>query len=283
MESRSQQFFRKGNYPYRYGLDVLKLPEIRPSTRLGLVVRRTQHSALKPSNLIKLILEPLQRLAAIPSIKEYWCLPEMNLHDAGVEDDVQLLRSMIAGDEQGFVDLYRKYQGPVFRFALQICGIRHVAEEVTQDTFLSLIRTPRNYQSDRGPLMLYLFGIARRLAWKNARRDRVYEALDIYRDLPITLPDFAADFARQDQAKRLRQAILSLPRKFREVIVLCSLQELSYEDTAVVVGCSIGTVRSRMHRARQLLLRKLVGSGSVGAAAGSDSLLKYGRGLDFDL
>jgi RNA polymerase sigma-70 factor, ECF subfamily len=232
---------------------------------------------------MRLILEPLRLLAAIPNVKEDWCLPEMDLHEPGVEDDCQLLRSMVAGEEQGFVALYRKYQGPVFRFALQICGMRHVAEEVTQDTFLSLIRAPHNYQSDRGPLLLYLFGIARRLVWKSARRDRLYVALDSDQDLPVALPDFADDFARKDETKRLRNAILSLPRKYREVIVLCSLQELSYEEAAVVAGCSIGTVRSRMHRARQLLLRKLVEGGSVGADARSDSLLNYARGLDYDL
>ena len=232
---------------------------------------------------MRLILEPLRLLAAIPSVKEQWCLPEMELHDPGVEDDRQFLRSMMAGEEQGFVDLYQKYQGPVFRFALQISGMRHVAEEVTQDTFLSLIRAPRNYRSDRGPLLLYLFGIARRLAWKSARRDRLYAALGSDHDLPAALPDFADDFARKDEATRLRNAILSLPRKYREVIVLCSLQELSYEQAAVVVGCSIGTVRSRVHRGRQLLLRKLVDGRSVAADARGDSVLKYRRGLDYDL
>jgi RNA polymerase sigma-70 factor, ECF subfamily len=207
----------------------------------------------------------------------------MELNDAGLEDDRQFLQLIMAGEEQGFVALYRKYQGPVYRFALQVCGMRHIAEEVTQETFLSLIRTPRNYKSDRGPLLLYLFGIARRLVWKSARRDKVYEALDSDRDLPITLPDFAADFARQDQAKRLRQAILSLPRKYREVIVLCSLQELSYEEAAVVVGSSIGTVRSRMHRAKQLLLRKVREGGMVGAAAKEGSLLRCEQGVDYDV
>jgi RNA polymerase sigma-70 factor (ECF subfamily) len=234
-------------------------------------------------DVTSLILEPLRLSRAIPNIKEHWCLPEMDLNDAGLEDDGQLLQIMLAGEERGFVALYRKYQGSVYRFALQICGIRHIAEEVTQETFLSLIRVPRNYRGERGPLLLYLFGIARRLAWKNARRDRIYEALDDDWDLPGSVPDFADDFARKDQAKRLRQAIWSLPRKYREVIVLCSLQELSYEEAAVVVGSSIGTVRSRMHRAKQLLLRKLRERGSVGAAARSDSFLGCGQGLDYDV
>jgi len=232
---------------------------------------------------MRLILEPLRLAGAIPNVKQQWCLPELDLNDAQHEDDTRLLHLMIGGEERGFVDLYRKYQGPVYRFALQICGIRHIAEEVTQETFLSLIRTPRNYHADRGPLLLYLFGIARRLVWKNARRDRIYEALDNERDLPVSSPEFADDFARKDQAKRVRFAILSLPRKYREVIVLCSLQELSYEEAARVVGSSIGTIRSRMHRAKQLLLRKLREAGSVGAATNSDFFLSCPRGLDYDL
>jgi RNA polymerase sigma-70 factor, ECF subfamily len=231
---------------------------------------------------MRLILEPLRLPLAISNVKRHWCLPEMDLNDADLEDDTRLLRLMVAGEERGFVDLYRKYQGPVYRFALQICGIRHIAEEVTQETFLSLIRAPRNYHADRGPLLLYLFGIARRLAWKSARRDRVYEGLNNDRDLPVSLPEFADDFARRDEAKRVRHAILSLPRKYREVIVLCSLQELSYEEAARVVGSSIGTVRSRMHRAKQLLLRKLRETGSMGAA-NSDFFLSCPRGLDYDL
>ena len=234
------------------------------------------------SILAHLILEPPWLYGAIPNVKEHWCLPEIDANNAGLEDS-RLLQLMMAGEEQGFVPLYRKYQGPVYRFALQICGIRHIAEEVTQETFLALIRAPRNYHADRGPLLLYLFGIARRLVWKNARRERRYEAIENDQNLPVALPDFADDFAQKDAARRLRQAILSLPRKYREVIVLCSFQELSYEEAAAVVGSSIGTVRSRMHRAKQLLLRKLRDCSSAGAAATSDSFLGYGRGLDYDL
>ena len=211
---------------------------------------------------MRLILEPLPLTSAIPNVKQHWCLPEMDLNDADLEDDTRLLRLMMEGEERGFVDLYRKYQGPVYRFALRICGIRHIAEEVTQETFLSLIRAPRNYHADRGPLLLYLFGIARRL---------------------VSLPEFADDFARKDEAKRLRHAISSLPRKYREVIILCSLQELSYEEAAAVVGSSIGTVRSRMHRAKQLLLRKMRETGSVGAVENSDFFLSSPRGLDYDV
>jgi RNA polymerase sigma-70 factor (ECF subfamily) len=204
-------------------------------------------------------------------------LAGMDDHEAGLEDDGKLLELLIAGEERGFVTLYRKYQAPVYRFSLQASGSRHVAEEVTQEVFLALIRRPHKYQSERGPLLLYLLGIARNLVWKSTSKDRLFAALDEDRELPaLSLPDLANDLARREQATRVRRAILALPRKYREVIVLCSFQELSYEEAATVVGSSIGTVRSRMHRAKQLLLRKLKEGGLAQAAPEGSSVWRYG-------
>lgn len=185
-------------------------------------------------------------------------MPENDLNDADLEDDDKLLQLMIAGEERGFVALYRKYQSRVYRFSLQISGVRQVAEEVTQETFLALIRAPHKYRSDRGTVPLYLFGIARNLVWKSARRERFFGAIDGDQEVPETcLQDLAGELVRKERATWVRYAVLSLPRKYREVIVLCVLQELSYEQAATVIGSSIGTIRSRMHRAKQLLLRKL--------------------------
>jgi RNA polymerase sigma-70 factor (ECF subfamily) len=186
----------------------------------------------------------------------------MDVNETVFEDDRELLQLMSAGEERGFVALYRKYKIPVYRFSLQISGAQHVAEEVTQETFLVLIRTPHKYRSERGPLLLYLFGIARNLAWKSARRESRFDAIDDEQELPETrVQDLASYLAQKEQAIRVRRAVLRLPPKYREVIVLCALQELSYEETAAVIGSSIGTVRSRMHRAKQLLLRKLTEGG----------------------
>jgi RNA polymerase sigma-70 factor, ECF subfamily len=222
------------------------------------------------------LLEPFQQARAIPSIKDFWCWPEMDISDLELEDDGKLLRLMIAGEEHGFVSLYRKYQARVYRFSLHISGVPQIAEEVTQETFLALMRAPQKYHPDRSPLMLYLFGIARNLAWKSARKSRLFSAIDDSPELVVHVPDFVNDMARRDQVTRVRQAVLSLPRKYREVIVLCSLQELSYEEAAKVVGSSVGTVRSRMHRAKQLLLRKLNADGLAQGDARRSSVLRYG-------
>jgi RNA polymerase sigma-70 factor (ECF subfamily) len=231
-------------------------------------------TADEPSGVI---LEPFRPAEAISNIKELWCLPEMDVNESGAADDAKLLELMMAGEERGFVSLYRKYQSPVYRFSLQISGVPHVAEEVAQETFLALMRAPHKYQIERGPLVLYLFGIARNLAWKGARRDRLFAVFDEDRELSVvTVPDLAGDLARKEQVARVRRTVLCLPRKYREVLVLCSLQELSYEEAATVVGCSVGTVRSRMHRAKQLLLRKLKEGGLGEAAPRSSSVLGYG-------
>jgi RNA polymerase sigma-70 factor (ECF subfamily) len=221
-------------------------------------------------------LEPFRLVRAIPSIKDLWCLPEMEVYDLELESDGKLLQLMITGEERGFVSLYRKYQARVYRFSLQISGIPHIAEEVTQETFLALIGAPHKYHAERGPLVLYLFGIARNLVWKSRRRSGLFSALDDDQDLSVHGPDLVDDMARREQVLRVRQAVLTLPRKYREVIVLCSLQELSYEEAATVVGFSVGTVRSRMHRAKQLLLRKLNAGGLGQEDARRRSVLRYG-------
>lgn len=180
-------------------------------------------------HLSDVILEPIQSAAAIPNVRERWCLPTMEVNETNVDDDRQLLQMMMAGDESAFVALYRKYQALVYRFSLHTGGLRHIAEEATQETFLALMRAPQQYRSERGPLPLYLLGIARRLVWKSAKRDRLYAPLDEGQELTGLLPDPVNDLARIQQVQRVRHAVLSLPPKYREVIVLCSLQELSYE------------------------------------------------------
>jgi RNA polymerase sigma-70 factor (ECF subfamily) len=172
--------------------------------------------------------------------------------------------------------LYQKYRSRVYRFSLQIGGLPQVAEEATQETFLALIRMPQKYKADRGPLVLYLFGIARNLVWKSLRRDRLFVASTDRQEWPAnSVPDMATDLAKQQQLTQVRQAVVCLPRKYREVVVLCSLQELSYEEASTVLGCSVGTVRSRMHRAKQLLLRKLRERGLTKAASRNSSILRF--------
>ena len=172
--------------------------------------------------------------------------------------DPELVRRMTSGDEEAFVTLYRRRQGAVYRFAMQMSGSTALAEEVTQDVFLLLIRDGARYDPSRGTVAAYLYGIARNQMLRRLEQDRAYVAMD--EDVSETLPsldDPLADLTREERLQALRQAVLSLPPSYREVVVLCDLHEVDYAEAALVLECPVGTVRSRLHRARALLAEKL--------------------------
>jgi RNA polymerase sigma-70 factor (ECF subfamily) len=169
---------------------------------------------------------------------------------------------MLAGDEGALAALYRRLQGGVYRFALQMSGSPPLAEDVTQEVFLALMRDGTTYDPARGPLNWFLLGIARNLMRQRLRRERFYAAPDdpgrrpVVRELQ-TVNNPLDELSRTEMIEVLRRAVLSLPPRYREVVVLCELQELSYAEAASVLGCAIGTVRSRLHRARALLIEKM--------------------------
>ena len=179
---------------------------------------------------------------------------------APLETDDELLIRIQSGDEQAFVDLYRRRQAALYRFALHMSGSMPVAEDVTQEVFLALLREECGYDPERGTLSGYLFGIARKLVLRHrGRSDVALEADGDDSALPelAVIDDPMLDLTRREGIDALRRAVQALPRRYREVVVLCDLEEVDYADAAVALGCPIGTVRSRLHRARGLLLDKL--------------------------
>jgi RNA polymerase sigma-70 factor (ECF subfamily) len=177
--------------------------------------------------------------------------------------DSELLQAMLAGDEAALATLYRRRQGSVYRFALQMSGSTALAEDVTQDVFMALMRSGHSYDSNRGPLAWFLLGMARNVLRQRLGRERFYTSLGDDAGESggaselLSLSDPLSELSRNETIEGVRKAILSLPTRYREVVVLCELQELSYAEAAGVLGCAIGTVRSRLHRARGLLIDKL--------------------------
>jgi RNA polymerase sigma-70 factor (ECF subfamily) len=175
--------------------------------------------------------------------------------------DRELLESAQAGDEESFAALYHRRQGSVYRFALQMSGRPTVAEEVTQEVFLAVIREAGRFDPERGSFLAYLFGIARNHVLRHLERDRWYVQIDDDPDSEgshwTAREDTLGDLTRDETIESVRQAVLALPRNFREVVVLCDLHELSYVEAAAALGCAVGTVRSRLHRARGMLLGKM--------------------------
>jgi RNA polymerase sigma-70 factor (ECF subfamily) len=178
-------------------------------------------------------------------------------------DDV-LLRRAAKGDEEAFTLLYRQHQAAMYRFALRMTGNAWAAEEIVQDVFMTLMRDPKKYDASRGTLGGYLYGIARNRVMKHLeRRPREISLEEKNEDgssSGIVLQDMftpAISAERRERMEQVRAAVLELPAEFREAVVLCELEEMSYEEAAQTAGCPIGTIRSRLHRGRALLLAKL--------------------------
>jgi len=179
--------------------------------------------------------------------------------------DDELLQQMKTGDENAFTTLYRRRQGGVYRFALQMSGSKPIAEDITQEVFLALMRDSRGYDPSRGSLAGYLYGIARNHVMRHLEQDRFHDPI---RDEPqaseagtphplVSPEDLLDDLARREKIESVRQAVLALPARYREVVVLCDLHEMSYVEAAGVIGCPVGTIPSRLHRAHNLLIQKL--------------------------
>lgn len=176
-------------------------------------------------------------------------------HAAG--DDQELVRQLARGNEAAFNACYERYQGPIFRFAWHMSGERTSAEEVTQEVFLRLIHNPRKFDAAKGTLANYLFGIARNVM----RRQMAANLLDVPLDdaelaeeaALATDSNVLSDLDRQERLELLHKSVLTLPATYRETLILCDLEEMSYPEAAAVLNCPEGTVASRLHRARTML------------------------------
>jgi len=179
--------------------------------------------------------------------------------------DEQLLHLMMNGDEEEFVVLYQRRQSGVYRFALHMSGSETTAEDVTQEVFLALLRSAQNFDARKGALVSFLYGIARNQVLRRLERERPFlplangdaDEVEVTGQDSIGNGDPLDDLTRTELIEGVRHAILLLPRHYREVVVLCELHELSYAEASEVLGCALGTVRSRLHRARALLVDRL--------------------------
>ncbi|MGE5325086.1 MAG: RNA polymerase sigma factor [Actinomycetota bacterium] len=179
-----------------------------------------------------------------------------------VKDDQELLQQLARGNEKAFKAFYDRYQGPIFRFALHMSGNRATAEETTQEVFTRIITNSKGYDAARGSVGSYLFGIARNITRRaiqdvSGEQALEEEALDQDEFAVAAGLDVLQDLTNGELVATLRAAVLRLPQQYREAVVLCDLEELSYQQAAELLQCSPGTVASRVHRGRKLLKKKL--------------------------
>ena len=174
-----------------------------------------------------------------------------------IPSDHDLLRGLRAGEEEAFTVLYRRWQGPVYRYALRMSGSPALAEDVTQEVFMALLRRSEGYDPSRGELSSYLHGIARNMARRRLERERSFLPLGRRRG-PRTRWRISAQRERTDL---VWGGLPGLP-PHREAVVLCDLRGLSYEEArrcslrggdGALGGFTAGeAVASRLRSARTL-------------------------------
>jgi RNA polymerase sigma-70 factor (ECF subfamily) len=181
--------------------------------------------------------------------------------DTGRIDDGLLLELFRQGDRDALATLYRAHHPAVFRFVLYMTDDPDASAEVVQETFLWLIHHPAAFDPQRGSLRSFLSGVARKLLQHRARQQRRFEPLSAVAN--GSSPAIDADIDASRDARNLRAAIVALPEAYREAIILCGIENKTYDEAAAILDCALGTVRSRVHRAKLLLARQLSKSGAI--------------------
>jgi len=173
------------------------------------------------------------------------------------------------GDTKAFEELFKRYKRPILNFIFRLIGNRETAEEVAQEAFMKAYKNLDIFDVAKR-FSPWIYTIARNLA-KNALRDKKY-----FRDVSLdtilpkgdgnihlrdviasssVMPDVIAE--NEELAEQAQRVLDSLPFEYKEVITLCSIQGLTYEEAARIIGCSTATVSVRLNKAKELFMKRL--------------------------
>lgn len=187
----------------------------------------------------------------------------------GKMDDHQLLAATLTGDEAAFKELVRRYQNQITNYVYRMLNDYDRAVDLAQETFVRVYTSAERYQATYS-FSTYIYRIAHNLAISELRqrkRRRLIPFPTFFSDkdseeIEVEIEDkrqVLADDSMIADERRLavQKAIASLPEKYRAALVLCDIEEKSYEEISEVLGLPVGTVKSRINRARNLLKDKL--------------------------
>lgn len=176
-------------------------------------------------------------------------------------DDSEYMARLAAGDASAVRHLYERHGRALLRFSAAMCRSRQVAEDLVHDTFVALLREPFTFDPALGTVYGYLCGVLRHRVSRYYRQQKRWVALDSEDESaepPAPAQNPVDEIARSETTAAFRRAMLELPLQHREIIALCDLEELPYATVATILQVPVGTVRSRLHRARALLTIRLV-------------------------
>jgi RNA polymerase sigma-70 factor (ECF subfamily) len=151
-----------------------------------------------------------------------------------------------------FRSAFHQHKDAIYRFAWRMTNSPGAAEDIVQEVFLALLRQPERFDRGRGGLRSFLLGVARNVALKRWRDEHRWDALEDERFVAEPVDPLCGE-----TAKLVGAAIGALPPLQREVLVLAEYEELSLEEIARTVEAEVGTVKARLHRARENLRRML--------------------------
>jgi RNA polymerase sigma-70 factor (ECF subfamily) len=183
-----------------------------------------------------------------------------------IKEEQQWIKLCQKGDMAGLEPLYERYHRQIYAYLVAMLRSQHTAEDLTQDVFVKLPTALKSYRF-QSPFHHWLFRLTRNLAIDGLRREKVRRtsSLDAVPDSGTALKDRVRDLGpdagdqtvSSETAGTVRAAVQALPPSFREVVILREWDDLSYEEIAVQLDLSVGTVKSRLFRARGLLEAKL--------------------------
>lgn len=177
-------------------------------------------------------------------------------------DDNELISRVRAGDSEAYAPLVRRYQADIVRFCWSMLGNTSESEDAAQDVFVKAYHSIKKFRGDAS-FLTWLYRIASNhcldlLRSRSRRKTESWDALVEEKgeqiEALITIPDESLNIENQDLARRV---LATLPDDYRNVLILREMQELSYEEIARVLNCSLDSVKARLSRARQDFAEKL--------------------------
>ena len=175
--------------------------------------------------------------------------------------DTQLVQAALGGDKEAFGHLVQRYQDRLFNTLVRVLGSRDDARDIVQDAFVQAFVKLDSFRGD-AKFYTWLYRIAMNLALSHRRRRRPTDSLDAAKENvgeePVAQqPAAAQDLIEQERAELLQQALLKLHDEHRQILVLRELEACSYESISTILELPVGTVRSRLFRARIQLKEQL--------------------------
>jgi RNA polymerase sigma-70 factor (ECF subfamily) len=161
--------------------------------------------------------------------------------------DEELMAQVRNGASERLGVLFDRYQTPLFNFYLRLTGSRPLSEDLVQEVFVRILKYRQSY-NPANPFRPWIYRIARNARTDHARKQHPETEWTPEMSPPVVPIDSAQ---KQQEAALLHRALMQLPEEKREVLVLSRLQELKHEEIAGLLGCEVGTVKVRVHRALQ--------------------------------